>query len=106
LVSSVEVAMGLGRPWAISDGNAGALHATFSNDPLALDDLDWSAIGATFWHGMQHQKQAEFLVGDFFPWEGILAIGCHNETTAGQVRAELGSDGLRPKVIVKPNWYY
>ena len=86
LVSSVAAAIATGKDWAISDGNAGAFHTTFSANIDALDRLDWPAIRATQWAGMQHQKAAEFLVADFFPWTAIREIGCYNSTIANKVR--------------------
>ncbi len=71
LVSRVEEGIATGRPWAISSGNAGAYHTTFDAEIDALDALDWTAIRATQWAGRQHQKMAEFLVQDFFPWSSI-----------------------------------
>ena len=44
LVSTLTAGISQNRPWAISDGNAGAFHAAFSTDLLALDGLDWAAI--------------------------------------------------------------
>ena len=66
LVSTLAVGMGQNRPWAISDGNAGAFHTTFSSDLAALAGLDWAAIRATQWQGKTHQKSAAFLTADFF----------------------------------------
>ncbi len=53
------------------------------------DRMDWAAIRATDWRGKTHQKSAEFLVADFFPWTGIHAIGCHN-SGCGQAGAGFG----------------
>ena len=36
LVSTVDAAISQSRPWAISDGNAGAFHAAFSSELAAL----------------------------------------------------------------------
>jgi hypothetical protein len=75
LVSNVGVAVGLGQEWAISDGNAGAFHTSFDADLRALEDLNWQAIRARSWQGRTHEKSAEFLVADFFPWNCIQQIG-------------------------------
>jgi hypothetical protein len=106
LVSTLAAGIGQNRPWAISDGNAGAFHATFSADLAALAELDWAAIRATQWQGRTHQKSAEFLLADFFDWSGFHAVGCHNDETARQVRNILADFAHRPTVSVEPNWYY
>ncbi len=106
LVSVVEFAIGLGRAWSVSDGNAGAFHTCFYSDLIAIKLLDWSAIRATSWQGKQHQKAAEFLVADFFPWTGIEKIGCHNSSVAARVSAMLEDQSHRPMVKTEPLWYY
>ena len=106
LVSTVAAGIGQNRPWAISDGNAGAFHAVFSADLAALTGLDWAAIYATQWEGRTHQKSAEFLLADFFDWTGFHAVGCHNDETARLVQNMLTPATHRPIVRVEPTWYY
>lgn len=106
LVSTVEVGIGLARPWAISDGNAGAMYATFANDLDVLDRLDWDAIKATYWREQMHAKAAEFLVAEVFPWTGFHKVGCHNAEVAQHVRTLLNSQQHRPDVTVHEGWYY
>jgi hypothetical protein len=106
LVSRVSAGIGLGRAWAVSDGNAGAFHTCFSSTLDAIKKLDWAAIRATDWRGKTHQKSAEFLVAEFFPWTGIHAVGCYNNNVAKQVRDLLNSQHHRPTVTVEPTWYY
>ena len=106
LVSTMAAGIATGKAWAISSGNADAYHTTFSAKLDALDALDWAAIRATQWQGMQHQKSAELLVADAFPWTAIKEIGCQNSTTADKVRLVLADAVHRPAVAVKTNWYY
>jgi hypothetical protein len=107
LVTSVAAALKLNRPWAISDVNAGAGYATFSNELDALETLDWAAIQADQWQGRMSAKQAEFLVLDRFEWSSISAVGCHNENTVARANAVLSQHaGPHPSVLVKRSWYY
>lgn len=106
LVSTVEIGIGLGREWAVSDGNAGALHTFFYSTLAAIKTLDWAAIRATQWQGKQHQKAAEFLVADFFPWTGFHAVGCHNPAVAARVKQMLQGQAHQPLVETKTLWYY
>ena len=106
LVSTMAAGIATGKAWAVSSGNAGAYHTTFSAKLAALDTLDWAAIRATQWQGMQHQKSAELLVADSFPWTAIKEIGCQNSTTADKVRLVLADAAHRPAVAIKTNWYY
>jgi hypothetical protein len=109
LVTTVAAAVGLGRAFAISDGNAGAGYATFRNDLAALDDpnhLRWADIKTNQWQGKMHFKQAEFLVADQFDWSAIVHIGCHNQNTAAQVGNLLPPNQSVPTFYVRPRWYY
>jgi len=106
LVSTVAAGINQKRPWAISDGNAGAFHASFSADLAALAGLDWAAIHTTHWQGKTHQKSAEFLLADFFDWSGVDAVACHNDATALHVHNLLAHSSHRPTVRVEPSWYY
>jgi hypothetical protein len=106
LVSTLEDGLATGQPWAISSGNAGAYHTTFAAEIDALDALNWAAIRATQWSGLQHQKMAEFLVKDFFPWVSIKQIGCFNSVVAIKVADMLNREKHRPPVEVKRSWYY
>ena len=106
IVTTVAHAIGAGQAWAIADGNAGAGHTGFRADLAALDDLDWQAIRATSWQGRTHQKSAEFLVADAFPWTGIQMIACHNGATARRVAELLAAADYRPAIEVQPGWYY
>lgn len=107
LVSRVSTGIALGRNWAISDGNAGASYPSFYSDLQAgFASLDWRAIRATDWRGVTNQKMAEFLVADFFPWQGFETIGCHNSAVAQQVSALLANVAHKPAVSVQSGWYY
>lgn len=106
LVTTVQAALDVGHPWAISDSNAGSNYAQFFSDVEKLDTLNWEAINARIWHTVTSAKQAEFLVADMFPWASIKGIGCHNATTQSQVNAILKDCPHKPKVLTKPDWYY
>jgi hypothetical protein len=107
LVTTVSAAVQLGRPYAISDGNAGAGYTTYRSDLQALDDhLDWGAINAKYWSDKAHFKSAEFLVADRFEWHAISAIGCHNTAIIAQVNAHLAQATHKPTVKVESSWYY
>ena len=105
-VSTMAAGIATGKAWAVSSGNAGAFHTTFKASTEALDELDWTAIRAVSWQGKQHQKSAEFLVADFFPWTAIQEIGCQNAATLGRVRELIGAAPHQPPVALQPNWYY
>lgn len=106
LVSTVERATDMHRPWAIADSNAGSALAEFSSNIDKLRDLDWNAIDAKYWSDCATAKAAEFLVADFFDWSGFIGIACMNDETAQTVHSHLKGSNHQPKVIVKRDWYY
>lgn len=106
LVSNMAIGIATGRLWAVSSGNAGASHTTFDNQMMAVAMLDWDSIRATQWQGRTHQKSAEFLLADFFPWVCIQSIGCHDSGVAQQVRSLLSEHAHQPAVQAQPDWYY
>lgn len=106
LVSTVQRALDLGRPWALSDGNAGSAYAQFYADTAMLDRLNWGAINEKWWKEVVTAKQAEFLVADHFAWDAIMGIACHNTEIEAQVKSLLTPLAYQPKVIVKRDWYY
>lgn len=106
LVTSVGRVATSGVVWAISDGNAGAGHTTFSNDMKTLSELDWSTIRSDTWTGKAHQKSAEFLVADSVPWSSVVEIGCLNDAASQRVKNALNGCSHIPTVVVRPAWYY
>jgi len=108
LVCRASTLAGLGQDWAISDGNASAEAALFSNDLNALNELNWTAINARYWNDVSHQKQAEFLVKGSVPWSAVELIGCYDDAMVTNVRAILGAAGSPhvPRIEVKRTWYY
>ena len=111
LVSTVEAAIEAAgnRPWAYSDGNAGAFYTKFYADLGRIDDIiDWSAVAATSWAepAVKNRKQAEFLVHDHFPWTAFHEIGVIDGSVAREVLAASGSASHRPSVRVRRDWYY
>ena len=111
LVSTVEAAVEAAgdRPWAYSDGNAGASYTKFYADLSRMNDLiDWDAVSAMNWAepATRNRKQAEFLVHDHFPWAAFHEIGVIDSSVEHQVLAALGSASHRPCVRVHRGWYY
>jgi len=111
LVSRIGIAVRAAgqRPWAFTDGNAGARYARFSNDLTQFYEfVDKNALQASYWSEptIKERKQAEFLVFESFPWNGFIAIGAINKKIAQEVEQHLSTDEHCPKVLVRPQWYY
>lgn len=97
-----------GRRWAFSLSNAGAVYAQFRKDLNELDEINWDAVDARDWRApeVKEGKQAEFLLHESFPWELVSRIGVRSQQVYQQVREALNAANHRPKVEIKPDWYY
>jgi ssDNA thymidine ADP-ribosyltransferase, DarT len=106
LVSSVNRATALGRPWAFTDQHADLGYAAYFDSLAMLSEVDWTVMPLAQWGGndeVKAKRQAEFLVHDSFPWSAVEVIGVKNTTIAAEVTALVG--GV-PPVTVRPDWYY
>lgn len=96
------------KRWAFTTSNAGARYTSFYKDLEELHRIDWNAVAALNWTAasVREAKQSEFLMHSSFPWELVRRIGVHSHAMYGQVQAVLKDCGHKPKVEIKPDWYY
>jgi hypothetical protein len=107
LVSAFDRVVASGRPWAFTRVNASAAYGvSFFDSPEHFDTVDWDAMPLRDWRGCREQRQAEFLVHDWFPWTCVTQIGVHNQRIRGQVLQILAGADHKPAVTVEPSWYY
>lgn len=108
LREAVAWAEGNESPWAFSLSNAGARYAVFRSGMERLQELDWDAIAATDFRAstVKERKQAEFLVHGRFPFDLVRRIGVRSAAMATRVTAALASASHRPRIDVRPEWYY
>ena len=108
LVSSVEQAIALKRPWAFTNRHAEPPEAEYYTDSAKLPELRWEIINSTSWGGDQQRpfKQAEFLVHERFEWTAIMEIGVISTAEKVEVERLLLNTNHRPSVAVHHDWYY
>lgn len=106
LVSSVSRATALGRTWAFTDRHAELGHALHFDDLGRLDEVRWGVMDLRYWADVKEERQAEFLVHDFFPWSAFSEIGVMTPAVASRDQQILGAATHRPGVAVRPVWYY
>jgi ssDNA thymidine ADP-ribosyltransferase, DarT len=105
LVSTVRTAIAAGRPWAFTDRHAELGHALHYDDLGNLGEVPWHVMNLTYWQEVREERQAEFLVREFFPWTSILEVAAMTQGTADRVRQVLGGQAT-PRVTIRPEWYY
>lgn len=97
-----------GRRWAFTTANAGANYTPSFSTVADLDKVDWQAVAATNWSqpDTKEAKQAEFLMHNSFPWSLVRRIGVKSRGAYSQVAAALNGASHRPRIEIKPDWYY
>jgi hypothetical protein len=106
LVSSVAVAVALGRPWAFTDRHAELAHSLHYDDLQSLDEVPWQVMDKKYWSEVKEERQAEFLVKDSFPWSAISEVAAMTANTADRVSQILLGAPHTPGVTIRPEWYY
>lgn len=73
-----------------------------------IDQIDWHAIVANDWRApeIKERKQAEFLVHRSFPWELVSRVGVRSGLIRAQVADALVLTHHKPKIEIRPEWYY
>jgi hypothetical protein len=106
LVSRVSTASTLGQ-WAFTTTNAAAAFTTQFHTSLAnLIQVQWWAMPKDDWRMCKDERQAEFLVLNFFPWMAVHEIWVRSQSAAQKVQAALAGAPHRPPVYVRPDCYY
>ena len=94
------------RRWAFTLSNAGTRYFEDRSDLGRLGEIDWNAVHATDWRRCKDGKQAEFLLELSLPWHLVQTIGVQSRATYTAVMNALPAHGHRPRVEVRPEWYY
>lgn len=106
LVSTVGRAIALGRAWAFTDRHAELAHALHFDDLAKLSEVQWNVMGEQYWSAVKEERQAEFLVHEFFPWTAIVEIAVMTPEAARRVQTALAATHHRPAVAIRREWYY
>lgn len=112
LGASVAWAQQSSRRWAFTRSNAGTYYFEDRCDLSQLGEIDWEAVQADKWGGpgidqaVKEGKQAEFLMEYSFPWHLVERIGVHSRPAYQLAANALPSGGHRPRMELKPEWYY
>jgi hypothetical protein len=106
LVSSVRLAVGLGRPWAFTDRHADLSHAMHFDDLQPMAAVPWHVMGLRYWLEVKEERQAEFLVHQFFPWTAVRGVALMTRAIAAQVQQVIEKAAHRPPVTIEPGWCY
>jgi hypothetical protein len=106
LVTRVSRAVANGRLWAFTDRHAELGHALYYETATDLDKVSWQVMSERYWIDVKEERQAEFLVKEFFPWDAILGIAVMTQATLDKATQYIQTASHQPSVVLKPDWYY
>ncbi|MEI6309101.1 MAG: DUF4433 domain-containing protein [bacterium] len=92
--------------WSFTLSNAGAYYFEDRCDLAQLGEIDWNAVQAHNWQQCKEGKQAEFLIERQFPWELVSRIGVLSSQVYSRVTEALHTTTHKPRIEVRPEWYY
>lgn len=108
----VDWALANHNRWAFTLSNAGSRYFEDRSDLDQLGEIDWAAVQNNEWgyrgvsQSVREGKQAEFLLEHQFPWELISRIGVLSRHVSDRVRTALEGAAHKPRIEIKPDWYY
>ena len=106
LVSSVSRALALGKPWAFTERHAELAHALYYEKQEDLSKVPWEVMPLWRWRHWKEERQAEFLVHEFFAWTAVAEVAVMTQAIADRVLETLKPAAHQPVVRVRRDWYY
>lgn len=114
LVSTVEKVDVNSLKYAFTDGHPIMAISEFYNDLKNIGYVNFELMNEQWWNDTdekpdrKRQRQAEFLVYKFFPWQLIAGIAVKTSTLLAEVNKiiEEANPQYKPKIAIKQNWYY
>ncbi len=109
LVSSIHHFIKKNMPFVFTDRHAYLKAAQYSNDPADLDRIIWKTLQARDFRRDDADKfekyQAEALVHNHVPTDGLLGIACYDQTVATEVQELANEYGNDVKIVSRNGWY-
>lgn len=112
LVSSMWRLQQLGVPFLFTDSHAFNTWANFYSDLADLDKIDWPLLQRRDFRrdpenpAKFERYQAEALVFQHLPIQGILGIVCYTDVLRQQLEREVQSRGLAIPIHARTEWYF
>ena len=90
----------------LTDRHADLGYARFFANWAYRKEVDWDAMDLTWWKEKKEERQAEFLVHDWFPWSCVDMIGVYNDAMAERAAKAIAKAKHQPPIVVERGWYY
>jgi hypothetical protein len=112
LVSSLHKVRELGLPFVFTDRHAYPPLARYFADLKYLSEIDWPLLQRRDFKRdpddpvKVERYQAEALIHNHLPIEGLLGLVCYSGAIATQLGAYAKERGLNVEARAMPNWYF
>lgn len=112
LVSSLHRVAELGASFVFTDKHSYLQTAAFSNLMDNLKNIDWALLNTKNFRndpedpGKKERYQAEALIHQHLPVEGLLGIGCFNDDVKGGLQEAADSCNVSIQVLTRPGWFF
>lgn len=112
LVSSLYHVAKQGLPFLFTDMHAYYQWATYYDNLVHLDKIDWKLLQARDFKRDDNDPrkferyQAEALIRGHCPVSGLIGIVCYSETGKMQAQSQVQAQGLNLQVYARPGWYF
>lgn len=112
LATTVETIQAAGVRFVFTDGHPVRMPRFFSNDVADLSRVDFRLMVQKMWNDTNEdpdrmrRRQAEFLVHKSVSWTHIAVLGTRTPAVATAIKTLIAQQTHRPRVLVRPDWYY
>lgn len=112
LVTSLHRVQELGIRFVLTDRHAYSALADYYDSLSSLEKIDWALLNSrNFKHDpddplKKERYQAEALVHNHLPPNGLIGVVCNNKNIAEQLSVESKALKLDVQVVAKPDWYF
>jgi hypothetical protein len=112
LVSSLHHVKSLGLPFVFTNAHAYPDWADYYSDLAQLGEIDWGLLQSRDFKRdpddpqKMERYQAEALVFQHLPIQGILGVVCYTEKLQQEIEQQTLSRGLKLSVYARTGWYF
>lgn len=112
LVSSLHHVKSLGLPFVFTNAHAYPDWADYYSDLAQLGEIDWGLLQRRDFKRdpddpqKMERYQAEALVFQHLPIQGILGVVCYTEKLQQEIEQQTLSRGLKLSVYARTGWYF
>lgn len=112
LVSSLHRVSELGLPFLFTDRHAYSGLATFYDDLIHLNQIDWALLHHRDFKrdpedpGKLERYQAEALVHQHVPLAALLGVVCYTDVVRAEIERRMQTLGVSLPVHTRPHWYF